>query len=120
MTLRRRTSRLVAWLFLALLVASVPGAVYAAWKDPALAAFLTTDAFIGGAALATWLGEGPLTAVALGALLTLLALGACALALAGLPAPLAFACGALAVSLLVLLVTRAVIAAGSADYPYDT
>jgi hypothetical protein len=120
MTLRRRTSNLLASLFLACFVAALVGAIYTVWKDAALAAFLATCAFIGGAALATFFGEGALTGAVLGAILTVLALGAAALALAGLPFVVTFTSGAFAVALLLLILARSLLAAGSADYPYDS
>lgn len=120
MTLRRRTSNCLASLFLACFTAALVGAIYTVWKDATLAAFLATCAFIGGAALSTVFGEGALTAAILGAVLTVLTLGAAAFVIAGLPPVVALMSGAFALAVLLLILVRSFLAAGSADYPYDS
>jgi hypothetical protein len=117
--LRRRTDSLL-WLVLGTaLLAGLVGTALAVWRAPGTSAWLSAAAT--GAAVATCaaLDEYGWMFVALAAIYSVLALGLYALWLVGVSvaAVLAIA-GALAVLVIVML-ARALLAAGSADYPYD-
>src|SRR5688572_10937074 len=97
MTLRRRTGRILGWLFLTCVLSALAGAVCTVWKAPSLAAWVGFLALCGGVLLSLRvLGEGLLFGLIVGAVFAVLALGACALVLAGVPQSVASAIGAAA------------------------
>lgn len=118
--LRRRTSEVLATLLLVCLAASVVGAVLVALRDPTGALRVGVIALFLAAGVTRALDEGLATFGVLGLVFAILALGLYALhVLLGLSGDVVMWI-AVAVGLLVLLILgRALVASGSADYPYD-
>lgn len=118
--LRRRTGEILGCLLLACLAASLVGAVLVAFRDPQGALGITVLALLIAVGVTRALGEGVKTFLGIGTVIGVLSLGLYALHLIlGLSGD-AVLWVAILVGLLVLVILcRSLIAAGSADYPYD-
>ena len=118
--LRRRTSVLISLVLACCLLAGLAGAALVLWREPVVALRITLCTLALAAAVTRSLGERGPTFALLGGMFTILGLGLYALhrffgvgehAIAMIAAALA--------SLVAVMLMRALIAAGSADDPYD-
>lgn len=117
--LRRRTGELLSVLLLLAVIAGLVGAAYVVWVAPASAlavAFLATAA---ACAVCMMLDEAGWLLVGLAAIFATLGNGLYALYLIGVGFDAIAVLACVLVALVFLILARALIAAGSADYPYD-
>jgi hypothetical protein len=117
--LRRRTGNLLALVLGLAVLGGLAGSVYVLWTRAPLAGPIAFAAFIAAVAACYALDEFGWLFVALAVVFTLLAEGLYALALLGVPLHLIGWIAAALAGVIVIYLGRALIAAGSADYPYD-
>jgi len=118
--LRRRTGELIWTVLLAALVAGLVGAVYVIKTAPELLLHLVVPgSLIISIVACAAVDEAGWLFVALTLILFVLGTGLCALHLLGVSANVIALVAVVLAGLIALLLGRALIAAGSADYPYD-
>jgi len=118
--LRRRTSELLSLALVSCLLVSLVGAILVAIRDPQGALVVALFASAAAACAAHALDEGLVGLGYLGPLFIIFALGLYALrVLLGLPDRVIGVVAVAVTALVVVILGRALIASGSADYPYD-
>ena len=123
--MRRSTSLILGWMFLVAMAASLLGAAVVVCRAPEVAAKIFLTSTVASVGLARAMGElrwsdtfktGAILAVCFAAF----GMGAYALwAFAGVSGLVAIAVLGAAIGLVLVMLVRAMIAGGSADYPYD-
>jgi hypothetical protein len=116
--LRRRTTRLFAIAFLIAFAACLGGAAWVIVRIPDAALVVVAAAIVSAVMFHDML-DGPVFAAIVGAVVGVVALAGYALYLAGIPARVASGVVIGVVVLATAILVRAMIASGSADYPYD-
>lgn len=106
-------------MFYAALLASLVGTGYVVWHDPHAALVITIVAAVLACAVCAMVGEFGWGFVALTIVFAILGNGLYALHLLAFDSEVIAIVGTLLVALVVLILGRALIASGSADYPYD-
>lgn len=123
--LRRRTSLILGWIFIIAMLASLVGTAVVVWRAPAVAAKIFSASVLAGVGLARALGElrwsdTLRTGGILGLCFAAFGMGAYALwAFAGVTSTVVIVVLGGAIGLVLVMLVRALIASGSADYPYD-
>jgi hypothetical protein len=117
--LRRRTGEILSTLLLASLLASLVGTAYVVWHAPGVALRITIVAIVLACALCAALDEFGWLAVALSIVFAIFGNGLYALHLLAFDIEVIALVGTLLAALVVLILGRALLASGSADYPYD-
>jgi hypothetical protein len=117
--LRRRTSNLLALVLGLAVLGGLVGTGYVLWTRAPLAGPVSLAAFIAAVAVCYALDEFGWLFVALACVFMLLAEGLYALWLLGVPLHMIGWIAAGLAGVIVIDLGRALIAAGSADYPYD-
>jgi hypothetical protein len=118
--LRRRTSELLSLALVSCLVIGLVGGILVAIRDPYGSLRVVLLALAVAAALSHSLGEGLIGLAVYGPVFAVLALGLYALfVLCHLPLIAVLWIGGVLGVLVLVILARALIAAGSADYPYD-
>jgi hypothetical protein len=117
--LRRRTGTILGFILLACIVGGVVGVVYVAWHEPGRLLGISFAASLLAACFCYALDEFRWLFAALVTIFSTLANGLYALLLLGVSWTVMSIIATLLAGLIVLILGRALIAAGSADYPYD-
>jgi len=117
--LKRRTSRVLSSLLLSALAAGLIGTVFVGLCEPRIALTIAVSATAGAAGLCRALDEFGWLFVALAAIFSVLGNGLYALHMLGVSFDTIAIVASLLVGLVFLILGRALLAAGSADYPYD-
>ena len=117
--LRRRTGQILSALLLLAVCAGLVGAAYVVWVQPGAALAVAVLGFAAACAVCLMLDELGWLLVALSAIFAALGNGLYALYLLGAGYDAIATAAAVLVGLVFLILARALIAAGSADYPYD-
>ena len=117
--LRRRTGELLSLLLLVCLLAGIVGTIYVAWIDPHRALTIAFFACVLALAVCRALDEFGWLLAGLATIFIVLANGLYALFLLGVSWTVISIVASLLAGLILLILGRALLAAGSADYPYD-
>lgn len=118
--LRRRTGAILSSLLLACLVGALVGGVLVAFRDPLGCVRVGVIALFLAAGITRALDEGLDTFGILGVAFVILSLGLYALhVIGGLSGDAVMWIAGVVGALVVVILGRALVAAGSADYPYD-
>jgi hypothetical protein len=118
--LRRRTTEVLSSLLIVCLVASLVGAVLVVLRDPVGSMRVSAIAVLVAVGVTEMFGEGLATVGFLGVLFTILALGLWALhVIVGVPGAAVMWVAGLVAALVLVILARSLIAAASADNPYE-
>ena len=117
--LRRKTSTILSVLLLTAITGGLVGAAYVVWVEPESAGRVCFLALIGAVLVCKALDEFGWLYVALAVIFAVLGCGLYALHLLGVPFRAIAIVASLLVGLVFVILGRALLAAGSAEYPYD-
>ncbi|HEY5920025.1 MAG TPA: hypothetical protein VIV11_00080 [Kofleriaceae bacterium] len=117
--LRRKTSTVLSALLLAAIAGGLAGSAYVVWQEPRAALTIAIVAAVGAAAVCRALDEFGWLFAALAVIVAVLGNGLYALHLLGVGLVAIYLAAGALVGLIFVILVRALIAAGSADYPYD-
>jgi hypothetical protein len=117
--LRRRTSNILSLLLCSAVLGGLAGVIYVFWVEPARLLGISLLAFAAAFGLCRALDEYGWLLVALFVIFAVLGCGLYALHLLGVPFQAIALVASLLVGLVFVILGRALLAAGSADYPYD-